>query len=76
MLRSLHQFEICIAQNEPFCAISLEIYFHPGMRSLTLTIENNAIAKLLVANALTESYAYFGSLSYGCPADIWRPCGQ
>ena len=65
--RSLHQIEICIAQNEPFCACILKINLDPRMCSLTLTIEDDAIAELVVSDALPEPNALFGALT-----DRWQ----
>ena len=56
---SLHQIEICIAQNQPFCAGRLKIDFNPGMGSLSFAIENDAVAEFAVAHALPKSNAEF-----------------
>ncbi len=58
---SLHEIEIRIAQNEPFCAGCLKIDFHARMGALPLAIQDNAVAKLAVANALAKADAEFGA---------------
>jgi len=52
---SLHQIEICIAQNEPFRAGRLKIDLHPGMRTLALAVEDYAVAKLRVPDPLPKA---------------------
>ena len=56
---SLHQIQIRIAQNEPFCAGRLKIDLDPGMRTLPFAIEDNAFAKLCVPNPLAKSDTQF-----------------
>ena len=51
---SLHQIEICITQNEPFCARRLKIDLDPGMSALPLAIQDDAVAELAVTNTLSE----------------------
>ena len=58
---SLHQIEICIAQNEPFCAGRLKIDFDTGMRALSFAVENDAVAKFAVADTLSKPNAEFGT---------------
>ena len=55
--RSLHQIEICIAQNEPFCAGSLKIHFNSRMCTLSFAVKYDAVPELSVPNALTKPYA-------------------
>ena len=59
--RSLHQIEICIAQNKPFCAGRLKIDFDARMGALPLAIQDHAIAELAVVHALTQANADLGS---------------
>jgi hypothetical protein len=59
--RILHQIEICITKHKPFSAGRLKIDFNPRMRSLTLAIENDAIAKFTVPDPLAEANAQFGT---------------
>ena len=54
---SLHQIEICIAQNEPFCAGRLKIHLNSCMRTLPFAIEYDAVAEFSVPHALTKPYA-------------------
>ena len=61
IVRSLHQIEIRITQNEPFCAGSLKIDFYPSVGPLALIIKDHAIAEFLVANALPKSNTKFVS---------------
>lgn len=63
--RSLHEIEIRIAQNEPFCAGGLEIHFDACMRALPFAIQDNAVAELAVTHALSEPYAEFVSSRRG-----------
>ena len=52
--RILHVIEIGITKYEPFRAFRLKIDLHPRMGSLPLTIENDTVAKLAMADALAE----------------------
>ena len=66
---SLHQIEICVAQNQPLRAGRLKIHFDPGMGALPLAVEDNAIAKLFVADTLAEANSKFiAGCSGGSPA--------
>ena len=56
---SLHQIEICIAQNKPFCARRLKIHFDARMGALPLAIEDHAVAEFAVSNALPKPDAEF-----------------
>src|SRR5210317_1857290 len=54
-LPSLHQVEIGITQNEPFCAGAFEIDFDASMSTLALAVEYDTIAELLVMHALAKT---------------------
>lgn len=60
---SLHQIEICIAQNQPFCAGRLKIHLNSRMCTLSFAVKNDAVAKFSVPHALTKPYA---ELATGC----------
>ncbi len=51
----LHQIQIRIAQNKPFCAGRLEIDLDARVRALTFAIKDDALAKLRMPNPLPKS---------------------
>ena len=63
--RSLHEIEIRIAQNEPFCAGGFKIYFHASMGALAFAVENHSVPELAMAYALTEADTEFGPRGHG-----------
>jgi len=58
---SLHQIEICIAQNKPFCASRLKIHLNPRVCTLSLTIKNDPVTKFSVPHALTKPDTEFAT---------------
>ena len=58
---SLHQIEICIAQNKPFCASRLKIHLNSRMCTLSFAVKYDAVAKFYVPHALTKPYTEFAA---------------
>ena len=58
---SLHQIEICIAQNEPFCARGLKIDLDTRMCALPLAIQDHAIPEFAVPHALAKADSQLGA---------------
>ena len=76
-LLSLHQLEIGIAENEPFCAGSLKIDLDTRMGALAFAIEDDAIAEFLVVDALSQAHTELAACFCDWGAALtWTSCSH